>query len=224
MSDLTYQLPANPTLADVRAILEKGEHFLNNCEDGTMRVDCSQAAMITSMVLGSLVRLHNQYAKRGRTFLLTNVSDQMRSSLRSSSLIHVFKTEQSDERPVFDIDAAIVNISVEIDFELVGDIGVFSFSGSMLTPSDTEIFYNMGKKIIEDGHQMLIDMADLVYIGSMGLGAIMRLHKIMAEQKRGEIRICSPGAILKDMLEKQSLTSVLKIFDTREAALSGWVK
>jgi anti-anti-sigma factor len=223
MSDIAYQLPENPMLSDTKVLLEKAETFLSESDSGSFRVDCSLVNIITSMTLGSLIRLHNMFYRKGRQFLLCNVSEPMIDSLKSSSLIHVLKIEQEDSRPVLDIDSAIVKISLEIDFEIEKDIGIFSFSGSMLTPNDTELFYNMAKKIIEDGFRMLLDMNSLVYIGSMGLGAIMRLHRTMAEQKKGEIRICSPGIILKDMLDRQSLSAVLKIYDTREDALRDWV-
>jgi len=223
MSDVTYKLPDNPQLSDTRDLILKGEAFLSETESGDFRVDCSQVELVTSMTLGSLVRLNNVFSKKGRSLILSNVSIPMLDSLRSSSLIHILKVDHEETRQVLDIDAAIVKISLEIDFEIEKDIGIFSFSGSMLTPTDTELFYNMAKKIIDDGYRMLLDMNDLVYIGSMGLGALMRLHRAMKEHKKGEIRICSPGIILKDMLDKQSLGEILNIYDTREEAIKDWL-
>ncbi|MBL8027426.1 MAG: STAS domain-containing protein [Fibrobacteres bacterium] len=223
MSDLTYQLPENPQLSDTRELILKGEAYLSENSTGVFRIDCSKVVLVTSMTLGSIVRLHNVFSKKGRELLLCNTSDSMIDSLKSSSLIHVLKLEHNSSGPELDIDSAIVKISLGIDFEIEKDIGIFSFSGSMLTPSDTELFYNMAKKIIDDGFRMLLDMNELVYIGSMGLGALMRLHKAQKEANKGEIRICSPGIILKDMLDKQSLGAVLSIYDTREEAIKDWL-
>jgi anti-anti-sigma factor len=216
-------MPENPQLSDTRDLILKGEAYLLESDSGNFRIDCSKVDLITSMTLGSLVRLNNVFSKKSRQLLLCNVSQSMIDSLKSSSLIHILNVEHNDDRPVLDIDAAIVKISLEIDFELEKDIGIFSFSGSMLTPTDTELFYNMAKKIIDDGYRMLLDMNNLVYIGSMGLGALMRLHRAMKEHSKGEIRICSPGIILKDMLDKQSLGEILNIYDTREEAIRDWL-
>lgn len=220
-NDFVYALPEVVGLAETRALMAESEKFLNESSEGNLLIDCLKAELITSLTLGAIVKLHNQFRKKGRDVLLSNLSSDVMETLRASSLIHILKVEKKEAPRTLDIARAVVNISLELDFELCGDIGIFKFGGSMLTPSDSELFFNMAKQILADGHKMLIDMSELVYIDSMGIGSLIRLHQLMREQK-GEIRICSPGDILKDLLEKQNLSAIIKLYETRDSALKGW--
>jgi anti-sigma B factor antagonist len=216
----TFTFSAVPGIKEIREFIEAGENYLSR-DGGAFFVDCVRISLFNSIALGAVLRLHNLYRRQGRSVILLNVSGEVITTLNTSGLIHILNVQQSKGQKI-DIASAVVNIAVEIDFEIHEDIGIFKFGGSMLTPTDNELFFNMAKKIITEGHKMLIDMSELVYIDSMGIGAIIKIHQLMKEHK-GEIRLCSAGDILREVLESQNLTSVVPLFENKEAALKGWV-
>jgi anti-sigma B factor antagonist len=217
--DFIYIFPAAPGLQDVHALIQAGEKHLAG-GSGAFCVDFTENTLLSSLALGAILKLHNLYRRKNRSVILLNVNADAQETLRTSGLNNILNIQRREDRRI-DLSGAGVNIAVELDFEIYRDVGIFKFSGSMLTPSDSELFFNMAKKILVDGHKMLIDMGDLVYIDSMGIGSIIKIHQIMKEHE-GEIRICSAGDILKDLLEKQNLLSIIPIFETRDAALHDW--
>lgn len=218
---LSFAFPSHSGLSDIRKLLEAGEQHLKTGE-GAFILDLEETKLFNSMALGSVLKLHNLYRRQNRSVILIHVNQDAMETLKTSGLIHILNIIKPQEERRVDIAEATVNLAVELDFEIYRDIGIFKFGGSMLTPSDTELFFNMAKQILSDGFKMLIDMSDLVYIDSMGIGAIIKIHQIM-KSHQGEIRICSAGDILKDILERQNLTSIITLYDTRDQALKDWL-
>jgi anti-anti-sigma factor len=218
-SSLTYPLPADPSLTNIRNLIEAGEKHL--AEGSTpLLLNLEKLSYANSLLIGAFLKLHNLYHRKERALTLINVKPDVYELLSSSGLIHILNVTKPEEVRI-DTTGAAVNLGIELDFEIYKDVGIFKFSGSMLTPHDSELFYNMALRILKDGHKMLIDMSDLVYIDSMGIGSIIKIYKIMREHK-GEIRICSAGDILKGVLESQNLTFLIPLYDTRDQALRDW--
>lgn len=218
----TYQLLSGSAPKTIHALTEDGEAYLNEKSGGSFIIDCGRIDMLNSLLIGSLVRLHNLYARKNRQLVLSNVGTGVYEILKSCSLNNILKIRKPGEDQVLDVEQALVKISLEIDFEMYREIGIFKFKGSMLAPADSDLFINMARMILREGHKMLIDMSDLIYIDSLGMGAIIKVHVEMKSQK-GQIRICSPGAILKELLESQHLDSLIPLYETRDQALQGWL-
>lgn len=213
-----YPLSQVATIHDVQKLIGAGEEFLKSPGGGDFIIDLADVPLVNSITLGAFLRIHNRFKQADRSLVLRNACDNVMHILHTTGLIHLLKIQA--ER-VMDTDGAGVNISLTLDFEIYQDFGIFKFGGSMITPKDSELFYQTAAKILSDGYRMLLDMTDLVFIDSLGIQSILRLHRDMKEHK-GEIKICNAGPILNELLERSSLTSVIRIYDSRDEALKGW--
>ena len=222
MENLVYKLPESLQISDTQALLKKCEAFLATQRKGTLFIDFADNKTLNSLTLGCLIKLNNLCRRQESKLILKNLSESSLEILHSTGLIHVFAIDAPDDSPHINASGAGVSLAIEMDFEFYREVGIFRFSGSMLTPKDADLFFNTAKKILVEGHKMLIDMSGMVFIDSMGIGAIIRIYQIMKEHK-GEIRICGAGDILRELLDRQSLSSLIRIYNTADEALSGWV-
>ena len=67
---------------------------------------------------------------------------------------------------------------------------------------------------------IVLDLSDMEYISSAGLGAILRARKALREYK-GEVRLVHPQPLIRILLETTRLTQLLPLFSTVEDALAG---
>ncbi|OGS34828.1 MAG: hypothetical protein A2293_15650 [Elusimicrobia bacterium RIFOXYB2_FULL_49_7] len=217
--DVLYSLERNVGLREMNALLAAGDEHLSKTESGAFRIDLNATPVVNSLTLGAMVRLHNRFKQKNRRLLLCNANDAIKSILETTGLSQILLIEDGH---IFNTSGAGVNISLTLDFEIYRNFGIFKFGGSMLSPRDSEFFFNTAQKILIDGYRMLLDMTDLVYIDSMGIQAILRLYKTMKEYS-GEIRICNAGIILTELLERIQLTSLIKTFNSADEAIKDWL-
>ena len=75
---------------------------------------------------------------------------------------------------------------------------------------------------VESGHRRLVvDMADVDFVDSSGLGAIVGVLKA-ARQAGGDLRIARPTSQLRSILELTMLDRVLRPYESVEEALTGY--
>jgi anti-anti-sigma factor len=75
---------------------------------------------------------------------------------------------------------------------------------------------------VEGGQRRLVvDMADVDFVDSSGLGAIIGVLKA-ARQAGGDVRIARPTSQLQSILELTMLDRVLRPYETVEEALTGF--
>jgi len=67
---------------------------------------------------------------------------------------------------------------------------------------------------------VIVDLTDLTFIASRGMGALMSFHRRMQLQK-SVVRVASPQSRVRDALEIARLHTVLEMYDSLEAALKG---
>ena len=65
---------------------------------------------------------------------------------------------------------------------------------------------------------LVLDMADLEFICSLGLGAIISGH-LKSRHHQGQIRLVNPQPAVRDVLEKTRLTSLFPIYASVDQAL-----
>lgn len=67
-------------------------------------------------------------------------------------------------------------------------------------------------------HRLVVDMAQVTMLASMGLGALVNLHKLCAEQG-GRLAVCNLHPEIRQVLKITRLDQVLKIVTDRESAI-----
>ena len=71
----------------------------------------------------------------------------------------------------------------------------------------------------EKGHyRIVLDMGDVRFMGSTGLGQIMRAYRIVGKEN-GYVRVANPQPLIADVFRLTKLDRLLTIFPTVKAAL-----
>ena len=105
-------------------------------------------------------------------------------------------------------------------FQSTDDAGVLTLTVSGRLDADTtERFGDALNKCIEGGsHKIILDIAGVDYVSSVGLRALMVGAKKVAPLG-GKIVLCAPHARVLKLLELAGFTSILPIAANRDDAL-----
>ena len=71
------------------------------------------------------------------------------------------------------------------------------------------------------GVNLLLNMSNVTYISSSGLGAIVSLFKKVTRQG-GKLKVCGLQQVVREVFEVMHLNKVIPIFDTEEEALASF--
>ena len=66
---------------------------------------------------------------------------------------------------------------------------------------------------------VIFDLSQLNYFGSVFLALLLRCHK-MVKTQGGELVLCSPSGMARDLLRITALDTLWAIYDSREEALN----
>ena len=101
---------------------------------------------------------------------------------------------------------------------MIRDKVVLRVAGRMDAES-TPVFEAECEACISEGFTSLVlDLSNLTYVSSMGLGAIVRVAK-QSRDKGGEVRICCLTGLVRQLFEITRLNHVFPAHDSVESAL-----
>lgn len=119
----------------------------------------------------------------------------------------------SRSRKMKTVDFNIVKTSNLLIIELIGEIDM----------SNAETVKNTIKEHCTDEYKkILLDLSEITYIDSSGLGCIVAAKKYIAEQK-GELKLCCLSEDIRSVFELIGLDSIIDIYDSREQAQNAGV-
>lgn len=101
----------------------------------------------------------------------------------------------------------------------VGNKVVLRVSGRMDAQNGLQ-FEQICQSCISEGiTNLVIDLDDLVYISSMGLGCLVAVAKTLQE-KGGALRICRLNGLVKQVFEITRLDRIFRLHESVESALA----
>ncbi len=65
---------------------------------------------------------------------------------------------------------------------------------------------------------VVFDLSNVAYFGSVFLALLLRCHKLV-NSRGGELVLCGPSAMARELLRVTSLDTLWAIYDSREEAL-----
>ena len=71
--------------------------------------------------------------------------------------------------------------------------------------------------------QVIFDLSQLVYFGSVFLALLLRCHKLV-KSRGGELALCGANKMGRELLRVTSLDTLWAIYDSREEALTALTK
>ena len=100
----------------------------------------------------------------------------------------------------------------------VGDKLVLHVAGRMDAESAAAFESKCESCISEGFTSLVIDLGGVIYVSSMGLGAIVNIGKQMRD-KGGEMRVCCLTGLVRQLFEITRLNHVFPLHDSVESAL-----
>ncbi len=106
------------------------------------------------------------------------------------------------------------NVEKPFSFETErdGDTTTLKCHGRLVAGTAQEL-YEEGKSLIPATKKLVLDLADITYVDSMGLGVLVRLY-VHARQQQCELQLLHLGKQLRNLLK---LTNLLSVFAQAES-------
>lgn len=103
----------------------------------------------------------------------------------------------------------------------IGDVAVVDIGGT-LTSSDAAELRQAMTTLIERGEsKVVLDLAELRYLDSLGLGELVACQ-LRAIKARTKLRVANPDARVQDLLLVTRLITVFEAYDSLAAALESF--
>ena len=113
-------------------------------------------------------------------------------------------------------------MSVKLTSRQVGDVTVVDAAGRITLGEGSGLLRSTIKDLVTNGNRnILLNLKDVTYLDSAGLGEILFDYVIVAKQG-GELRICSPENTFRNQLEITKLKEALQVFSNESEALSSF--
>jgi anti-sigma B factor antagonist len=101
------------------------------------------------------------------------------------------------------------------------DKTVVSISGRELMAGNVRNFKDAVAQTLESRDKIIIDLGNLEFIDSVGLGALVTCLK-RVRQHHGEIKLCRMSESVQHLFHMVKLERVFQIFDSLDAALASY--
>ena len=103
----------------------------------------------------------------------------------------------------------------------IGDIAVVACVGRIIEGPDATALDSCVKDLLPVQPYILLDLRDVSFIDSAGLGLLARLQ-MRARAAHGDLKLCAVGAHIRDVLRITKLNTVLKAYDTDVDAIASF--
>ena len=110
---------------------------------------------------------------------------------------------------------------MEITHEIVNDINVLHLEGKLTINNAQDFLSHMDTLIKQDPKKFLLEMSDLDFIDSTGLGTIILISKRISEGQC-QLRFSNLKPKILNIIELTMLDSIFTIYNTQEEALKDY--
>lgn len=107
---------------------------------------------------------------------------------------------------------------MEISIRESSGVTVVDMNGSLDTRSLGYASEELNQLVKEGTTKLLLNLEQVNYVSSAGLRAILVAAKLL-KTARGEMRLCSPNANVREVLEVSGFNSLLTLHETEADAL-----
>ncbi len=111
---------------------------------------------------------------------------------------------------------------MQIEERTVGDVMVLDLKGKVTLGEGDELLKDKVNSLVNQGHKKIIlNLADVPYIDSAGLGEIVRTYTTVSRQG-GHLKLVNLTKRITDLLSITKLLTVFETFDTEPEALKSF--
>ncbi len=111
---------------------------------------------------------------------------------------------------------------MQIKEKIIGDVAVLKFSGSLLgEPDATKVRKKVHSLVDDDMRNVVIDMGDLKWINSAGLGSLIASLTTL-RNAGGDLRLAKGPDNIESLFRITELVKVFKMYETVEGAVASF--
>ncbi len=112
-------------------------------------------------------------------------------------------------------------MSLEFTTRRIGDVVVVTCRGRIIAGEATLAIYMHVKEVFPEAHAVVLQLADVDFVDSSGLGALVRLHA-SASSTGSRLKLCSPSPMVRKVLQFTNLNRLFEIYDSETEAVSAY--
>ena len=113
------------------------------------------------------------------------------------------------------------NMNLTISTKQIGDVSIFALKGRILLGEESNSFRERLKNLIGDRKKIVLNMANVTYIDSTGLGILVSAH-VSAQKKGTALHLSDLGKKFHDLLQLTRLLTVFSVYVTEAEAVSSF--
>ena len=111
---------------------------------------------------------------------------------------------------------------MQIEERTVGDVVVLDVKGKITLGEGDELLKDKVNSLVNQGHKKIIlNLADVPYIDSAGLGEIVRTYTTVSRQG-GSLKLLNLTKRITDLLSITKLLTVFETYDTEKEAIASY--
>jgi anti-sigma B factor antagonist len=104
----------------------------------------------------------------------------------------------------------------------VDGVSVVTLDGRIVLGEESNSFREKLKSMLAEGKKKIVlNMADIKYIDSTGLGTLVAVH-VNAKTRGATVRLCNLGKKFHEVMQITKLLTVFDVYDTEAAAVSSF--
>jgi anti-sigma B factor antagonist len=108
---------------------------------------------------------------------------------------------------------------MKIDERLVGGVSILDLHGKILIGEGDDVLRDAVGRLVEAGKtKVLLNLADVPYVDSAGLGEIVRCYTTVS-RKGGRLKLVNLTTKIRDLLSITKLLTVFETYDAEEQAV-----
>jgi len=113
-------------------------------------------------------------------------------------------------------------VTIKMTNSEVDGVSVVTLDGRIVLGEESNSFREKLKSMLAEGKKKIVlDMADVKYIDSSGLGTLVAAH-VSAKTQGASVRLCNLGKKFHEVMQLTKLLTVFDVYDTEAAALSSF--
>jgi len=110
---------------------------------------------------------------------------------------------------------------LSLDTRGVGRVTVVRCSGRIIAGNETESLRAHISGLLLERKEFVLDLADVAFIDSSGLGTMVRLLTT-TRQQRGDLKLCNVPQLIHKTLKVTNLTSLFDTHESEESAIAAF--
>src|SRR5690242_13982056 len=109
-------------------------------------------------------------------------------------------------------------MKLSISTKQIGDVSVVALKGRILLGEESNSLRDRIRSLIGDGKKIVLNMANVTYIDSTGLGILVAAH-VSAEKQGAALHLSDLGNKFYDLLQLTKLLTVFSVYATETEAI-----